>query len=283
MKILVVGGSGFIGRSFEEQAKKKGLEIVSVGSQEINLIEPHSTLQLKEKLRDCDALVFLSALTPKKGLTAVENMVRFMDNLRMAENVYKALAASQVNYVLYVSSDSVYSPEESEIDELSKTDPDSLYGLAHKIRERLLSEICQAKGFCILRPCALYGLEDPHNGYGPNRFVREAIERKTITLFGEGEELRHHLSVKDLAEIMCHMLKHRKTGVYNVASEEPVSFLEVAKVIQAKFPFQIKINFVPRAVSIQHKTHNLTKLKKEMPEFRFTDLKTGIELLSKSF
>ena len=53
----------------------------------------------------------------------------------------------------------------------------------------------------VLRPSPLYGVADPHNGYGPNRFSRLAAQGGEITLFGEGEEKRDHVFVEDLGEI----------------------------------------------------------------------------------
>src|SRR5256885_1405531 len=70
----------------------------------------------------------------------------------------------------------------------------------------------------ILRPTLLYGAEDPHNGYGPNRFRRLANAGADITLFGEGEERRDHVLIDDLAEIVLRVLKRRSTGTLNIAT-----------------------------------------------------------------
>ena len=53
-----------------------------------------------------------------------------------------------------------------------------------------------------LRPTLIYGANDPHNGYGPNRFRRQAAKGETITLFGEGEEKRDHVPVDDVAALV---------------------------------------------------------------------------------
>ena len=36
---------------------------------------------------------------------------------------------------------------------------------------------------CIVRPTLVYGSNDPHDGYGPNKFIRNAQSKKYIKLF----------------------------------------------------------------------------------------------------
>jgi nucleoside-diphosphate-sugar epimerase len=52
-----------------------------------------------------------------------------------------------------------------------------------------------------------------------------------IHLFGDGEELRDHVYVEDVAEIIVRVLLKRSTGVINVASGQVNSFYNVAKMI----------------------------------------------------
>ena len=42
----------------------------------------------------------------------------------------------------------------------------------------------------------VYGFLDPHNGYGPNLFVRKSKFENQIKLFGNGEELRDHIDIR---------------------------------------------------------------------------------------
>ena len=48
----------------------------------------------------------------------------------------------------------------------------------------------------LIRPTLVHGLDDPHNGYGPNRFRRLAATGREIVLFGEGEERRQGRATK---------------------------------------------------------------------------------------
>ena len=41
-----------------------------------------------------------------------------------------------------------------------------------------------------VRPTLVYGENDPHNGYGPNQFIRNAQNSKNIVFYLVGEERR---------------------------------------------------------------------------------------------
>jgi nucleoside-diphosphate-sugar epimerase len=104
----------------------------------------------------------------------------------------------------------------------------------------------------LVRPTLTYGLEDPHNGYGPNRFRRLAAEGKEIVLFGEGEEQRDHVAVEDIAELVLRIVLHRSTGAVNAVSGAVVSFRTLAEFIVEKFGSQVAIKGSPRVGAMPH-------------------------------
>ena len=65
---------------------------------------------------------------------------------------------------------------QKKITENSLIAPNSLHGQMHLIRENYLTDIFQEK-MCIIRPTLVFGPNDPHNGYGPNKFIRD-IKKK---------------------------------------------------------------------------------------------------------
>ena len=97
----------------------------------------------------------------------------------------------KIKYLLYVSSDAGYSDSKVPIDEKSKTEPENLHGFMHLMRENILRLL--GIKMCIVRPTLVYGSNDPHDGYGPNKFIRNAQSKKYIKLFGKGEERRDHI------------------------------------------------------------------------------------------
>jgi nucleoside-diphosphate-sugar epimerase len=102
----------------------------------------------------------------------------------MADAVCEAIEAQPCAQVVYISSDAVYDDAAHPVRETSACNPSSFHGVMHLARERMLAESCKKAGtpLLIVRPCAVYGAGDTHNSYGPNRFLKTAVEKSEIAL-----------------------------------------------------------------------------------------------------
>ena len=192
--------------------RSDGIEVVALGRGSCDLLAADAAARLTEELRPDDVLVFVSAHAP------VKNVAMLMENIRMGEAVCAALKNRPVAHVIYISSDAVYKDSAEPISESSCAEPGSLHGVMHLAREVMLrSEFSGPLAF--VRPTLTYGIDDPHNGYGPNRFRRLAAEGKDLVLFGEGEEQRDHVAVDDIAELVrvyrpSSQHRHRECGLW---------------------------------------------------------------------
>jgi UDP-glucose 4-epimerase len=131
----------------------------------------------------------------------------------------------------------------------------------------------------MLRPTLIYGADDPHNGYGPNRFRRLANANEDITLFGEGEERRDHVFIEDVAEIALRVLTHRSQGALNIATGTVHSFRSVAEQVIALAPNKVRISGSPRNGPMPHngfRPFDPTAASVAFPDFTFTQLETGL-------
>ena len=131
----------------------------------------------------------------------------------------------------------------------------------------------------IIRSTLVYGISDPHNGYGPNRFIRNATQGKDITLFGEGEERRDHVDVEDVAELVCKIVFYKSKGIINAVSGNVASFREVAEFVVSTFQENITVVSSPRIGPIPHngyRSFDNALLEKAFPNFRFRSWREGI-------
>jgi len=201
-----------------------------------------------------------------------------MENIRMGEVVCAALKNRPVAHVIYISSDAVYKDSADPISESSCAEPGSLHGVMHLTREVMLrSEFSGPLAF--VRPTLTYGINDPHNGYGPNRFRRLAAQGKDLVLFGEGEEQRDHVAVDDIAELVRRIVLHRSTGIANAVSGEVVSFRTLAEFIAAQFTPPVAIKGSPRSGPMPHnglRPFAPSCALAAFPGFSFTPWRTGI-------
>ena len=271
-RAVVLGAAGFVGAASVGHLKAMGVETLALSRTELDLLAPGASGQLKSRLRTGDTLVFTSARAPCKDAAML------VENVRMAETVCSAIRGMALAHVVYVSSDAVYRDSDAPLTEDSCAEPGSPHGAMHLAREVLLNS--EFKGpVGILRPTLIYGLADPHNGYGPNRFRRLASEGKEIVLFGEGEERRDHVSVDDVAELVARMVVRRSAGVLNAVSGQVASFRELAEFVSGQFAPRVPVRGTARTGPMPHngcRPFNASGITRAFPDFRVTPWREGI-------
>ncbi len=250
-----------------------GSGVVGLGRKVLDLLGDGAAPQLTSLLRADDALVIVSAKAPCK------NPAMMLENIRMIAAVCEALAKRPVAHLIYVSSDAVYADGPLPLTEASPAAPTSLHGAMHLAREHMLLAVAGSTPVAILRPTLVYGAGDPHNGYGPNKFRRQANRGETIVLFGEGEERRDHVDVDDIAQIVRLVLDHRSSGALNVATGTVASFRTVAERTVKLAARPVPIQGSPRNGPMPHNGYrpfDPAATLKAFPGFRYTAIDAGL-------
>ena len=276
-RAVIVGAGGFVGAATEARLIERGIEVIAITRQDIDLLSDGAAGQLASILRDTDTLVFIAAQAP------VKNNAMLIDNLRMAATVCTAISSIQVGHVIYVSSDAVYADSDRPLNETSCAHPASLHGVMHLAREVMLAEVCKEQ-LCILRPTLIYGANDPHNGYGPNRFRRLAQRGEEIALFGAGEEQRDHVYVDDVAEIILRCVVLKSQGILNIATGTVTSFVAVAKMVASMASHTSAIKTTERSGPMPHRGYRAfdsSATARAFPDFCYTPLELGLALSQK--
>lgn len=275
-RVVILGANGFIARDLAQFLPTQGMPVEMIGSAQVDLLQPDAAEKLRARLRGEDALVVTSALTPEKG----KDVKTFMRNLTMAASVCEAVEAVPCAQIIYLSSDAVFEDQAGRFTEETPRVGIGLYGKMHAAREEMLaSSAAMARTLlCIVRPCAVYGAGDTHSSYGPNRFLRTALKDRKIQLFGDGEEQRDHICVRDLSRLIALCLARRTEGALNAATGEAVTFLEVAQQIVRVWAQPVEIVRLPRAAgaTIMHRQFDVGLLRREFPEFQCRGLGQGL-------
>lgn len=274
-RVVVLGARGFIGSSLTGALGPLGWSCLPLGSAEIDLAVAGAEVRLAGLLRPDDALVFLAAITPDKG----KDSAAFARNLAMGRAVGEALARRPVAHVVYFGSDAVYPFGRGLVSEASDAAPQDLYGAMHLARELMIRAAVAKTALAVVRPTLVYGLADTHNSYSPNRFRREAAERGTITIFGEGEETRDFIFIDDLVRLVILVLRHRAAGLVNAASGRSVSYRETARLVARQFSNPVRIVSAPRSVPVTHRAFDITALVRAFPSLRLTPLDEGVAVV----
>lgn len=271
-RVVIIGAGGFVGGTLNKQLQADGVATLPLSRTELNLMADGAAAKLKALLKPSDSVVMLSAIAPAKTVSML------MQNLRMVEAVCAALAESEIAHLVYISSDAVYADDANPVTEESPCAPSTLHGMMHAARELMLKGSTKAP-VAMLRPTLIYGAADPHNGYGPNRFRREAQKGGPIMIFGEGEERRDHVLVDDVAKITALVLAHRSAGTLNVVTGVSTSFHDIAYIIAKQYGVTVKSQ--PRPGPRPHLLHrffDITNCLKAFPTFHYSPLAEGLEL-----
>ena len=271
-RVVVIGAGGFVGSTIVKQLAEANIPVAGLTRKEADLLSATGSEQLRGRLSPDDAVVFVSAVAPAK------NAGQMMTNLRMAEAALQAFATVPPAHLLYVSSDAVYADEANPVTEQSPLAPSTTHGMMHTARELMFRTEVKAP-FAALRPTLIYGAGDPHSGYGPNRFRRQAADGGPITLFGEGEEKRDHVAVEDVARLAVRILRHGSTGSLNAVTGVATSFCDIAHLVAGNFKPKGEVKHLPRLVPRAHLLHrffDITSCYKAFPDFNFERLPDGL-------
>jgi len=271
-RVVILGAGGFVGSAIAKQLSSDGVPVHGLTRKELDLLADGAADKLKVLLKPSDSVVMVSAVAPAKTVSML------IQNLRMAETVCNVLANIDIAHLVYISSDAVYADDANPVTEASDRAPSTLHGMMHAARELMLISSTKVP-VALLRPTLIYGEADPHNGYGPNRFWRQAARGEAISIFGDGEERRDHILVDDVARLAALVLAHRSVGALNAVTGVSTSFHDIAQLIAKRFGVQVVSQ--PRPGPRPHLLHrffDVTHRLKAFPTFHCTPLAQGLGL-----
>ncbi len=245
MKVLVTGGTGFIGSHLTERLVKEGMDVVipvrqssdkryiPPGSVETIEAEGLASGKIKGLLNEVDVVFHLASIRGS-GWSFDDEKVHQI-NVGITENLLKASENEGVGHFIYVSSVSVYGhPKGGPVDESHPCTPVTRYGKTKHESEKLVREYhAEAKlPTTILRPVITYG---PRDAWGMIPKLVTLIHSKRYLTVGKGENRVHLIYIDDLIEGM--MLAVKNPGPsgndYILAGEEPVTINRLVDIISS--------------------------------------------------
>jgi nucleoside-diphosphate-sugar epimerase len=273
-RVAIIGAGGFVGGAVARRLQRDGITVAAIGRAEVDLLAPGAERKLAALLAAGDVVVAASAIAPCK------NADMLVDNVVLARAITRAVATVEVAHVVNIGSDAIYADSAEPLTESSVAAPESLHGVMHLARELMLRSEVKAP-LATIRPTLIFGPGDPHDGYGPNKFRRQAARGEGIVLFGEGEERRDHIFIDDVAELVVQAIYHRSSGALNAATGEVRSFRQVAEAVVALAPKPVGIAGSPRRGPMPHnglRPFDVAAVRQAFPAFNFTPFETALRL-----
>ena len=278
-RILILGHTGFIGSRLERHfySLSPQLQIVGRSLPAIDLTKEKDTDSLSEFCGLDTAVIMCAAIKRQFG----DSVDTFMQNLKMAMNLCRLLEKCPVRRLIFFSSTAVYGEDINNTDIMEETlvFPTSYYGIAKYTCERLFCKtIKQQKqsSLFILRPPLIYGPGDLGATYGPAGFIKAALNKETIVLWGDGLEQREFIFVEDIAKIVYRLAFCKDKGVVNVASGKSHTFKDVTEIISRVIANEIKVSSRLRTKDKADNKFCNKRFAGLFKDFVFTHLQEGI-------
>lgn len=223
MPQLVTGCAGFIGSHLTEALLDDGIEVVGIDCFNDNYARPEKLANLEriknwdafdfipidlargdlhELVADCDVVYHLAAEPGVRSSWGGRFDLYLRNNVLATQHVLEAVKASPEKRLVYASSSSIYGEaEELPTSESATPRPFSPYGVTKLAAEHLCSLYHGNYGVqaVSLRYFSVYGpRQRPDMGF--NAFCRAALERRPLTVFGDGEQTRDFTFVGDVVK-----------------------------------------------------------------------------------
>jgi len=279
-RVLILGHTGFIGKHLVKFFKKTQPEVELIGKSipEVDLTNIEDAKKLSNSLDGDTTVIMCAAIKRQFG----DNLDNFSKNVKMVENLSRVLEERPVKRLIFFSSAAVYGEDIHNINITENTSicPTSYYGIAKYTCERLLIKSfnnIQGGSLFIVRPPLIYGSGDPGSTYGPAGFVKAALRKEKITLWGDGSELREFIFVEDIAKIIHQLTFSEQEGIVNISSGKSTSFKDILGIISNFVNEQLTVDSRQRTKDKVDNVFCNNQFMNLLGNFQFTNLRDGIK------
>lgn len=280
MRILVIGGAGYIGSHVVKDLLANGHEVTvfdnlssghrcnlfpNAAMAEGDITDPEALRRVMQK--GFDGVVHLAA---KKAVgESMENPQKYaVNNLSGTINILNAMADNNIKYLVFSSSAAVYGiPQYLPIDERHPTEPINFYGFTKLDIEKLMNWYDRLKGikYIALRYFNAAGYDESGDIRGldtaPQNLLPIIMEaaigkRDKLKIFGndydtpDGTCIRDYIHVSDLASAhtaaLNYLQEKNRSEILNLGTETGTSVLEMLKAAEKVIGRPIAFEFAPR-------------------------------------
>ncbi len=238
MKILVTGGSGFIGRCLTEQLAGEGHELVNLDLCAPDWSAPFSRVVLgdvrdeqavNDAIRGCQAVFHLAAAHHDTGI----DVATYFDvNERGTATLLAAMDAHGIEQLCFVSTVAVYGDSDRVPNEHSEPRPLSPYGASKLAAERLISGWIankSSRSALIVRPSVVFG---PHNFANMYSLIRQIHSGRYLQV-GAGSNFKSMCYVENLVAFMLHARGTSGLRMFNYVDQPDMTSKQIAACIAA--------------------------------------------------
>ena len=241
MRVLVTGGSGFLGKSISDFFSKNGHEIIIFDKcKPQNLLDNQSFVKgdlfdeksLEQALKNVEIVLHFAAQADIDY--SEENPEETLENnIQGTINLLKKV--KDLNLKRFFFSSSVY----------VNSKHGSFYGVSKQCCEKIIEEYSRRYGldFTILRYGSLYG-PNANEFNSISSIIKSALSTKSIERSGDGEEIREYVFINDAAEMTYETLSedYKNKHVF-ISGNQQIKVKDLLVMINEILGGDIKISY----------------------------------------
>lgn len=289
-KVLVTGGSGFIGREVVRQLLTKGYEVTvldkSAKPQDFKYVryikgDIQSAAKCVMAAVGQDYIIHLAAKA-RIPQSFIDPDAYFDNNVTGTRNILTAAHAVGIRKFVYASSSSIYGNNPPPHKPFHKPDPLNYYAMTKLFGEQLCKQYKNIfdLNYNVLRFFTTYGTEQPSdddNGLMISKFYRLANDSHALTVHGDGEFKRDYIHVSDVATACIASMESKvKSEVFNVGTGTSYSVNQIVNILREYFPdLEIEYQDKPKGYATDTLA-DISKAKKLLGWQPLIDTETGI-------
>ena len=291
MRVLITGGAGFIGshlvEHFQGKAEVRVLDNLRSGYRknienfdvDFQLGDICDRAAVDKAMEGVDYVFHLAAMiSVPESMSKIAECIQ-INNLGML-NVLESAAGHGVKKLCFSTSAAIYgdNPVVPKIETMFP-EPKSPYAITKLDGEyycKMFTQEGKLQTAC-LRYFNVFGpRQDPKSAYAAAVpiFIEKALNNEDLTIFGDGEQTRDFVFVKDVVAANAFFAQSEFTGVHNIAYGGKITINDLASEIIRLTNSNSKIIHLPeRAGDVKHSMAAVDKLKATgfVPAHTFSD------------
>ncbi len=241
-KLVIFGGSGFVGGNMAKVAERKGWQVVIADSRPASQAEYHlvditdkaSVEKVIEEIQPT-AAVNVAAIADI-DMAEREKELAFKVNVDGARNIAECCADRNIRYVFF-SSDAVFDGEKSSYKEDDSPDPVNYYGQTKMEAEKAILRVYP--GAAIIRISLVLGFPiESGNSFFANLQSRL---REGASVSAPTYEIRTPVDVYTLSECVLELCENHFRGVLHIGSTDSISRYDLTRQLAVRMGYDEKI------------------------------------------